>query len=124
MITPWTIYWVMQLDHLVVFVGIVCGVLGMTFGLSLLAIAMFTAEYEKSVQTGAIRLAKRVAFPFLIVGLTSALLPSTKTMCAVLTIPLVVDNEQLQGDATEIYQLGIERLKEVLEVEPEVTDGK
>lgn len=43
--------------------------------------------------------------------------PSTKTAAAMLTIPVIVSNETLQADASEIYSLGMERLKEVLEDE-------
>jgi hypothetical protein len=58
--------------------------------------------------------AKRFLVLFVLLGGAIMLTPTTKTMCAVLTIPAVVNNEEFQGDATEIYRLGMERLRDVL----------
>lgn len=46
-----------------------------------------------------------------------AFVPTTKTLCAIIAIPAIANNEQLQADASDIYRLGMERLKEELGAE-------
>lgn len=58
---------------------------------------------------------------FVLFVCATTLLPSTKTAAAVVLIPALTQNEELNSDLGEIYNLGIQRIKELLgsEVTPE-----
>lgn len=44
-------------------------------------------------------------------------LPNTKTACAIYIVPAIVNNEKLKDDASEIYELAVEKMKEILKTE-------
>jgi len=50
----------------------------------------------------------------MIITTMHAFIPSTKTMCTVLTVPMIVNNETIQTDVHDIYTLGVEKLKETM----------
>lgn len=119
--SPWTIYWVMQADSikdLLVFftatscVSILAGVVG-----------WFMSKDECIGDPDVNRLIgkwiKWLIPTAIVCSIGVTLFPSTKTLCAVIAVPAVVNNEQFQADAADIYRLGMERLKDELEVEKE-----
>ena len=120
-ISPWTVYWIMQLDALRAVIGVCCFVFGGSTAAMLIigSINYFDSivgDLEKGKEM--LRFCRRFLVPpFLIFMVASALLPSTKSACAILAIPVIANNETLQADATEVYSLGMERLKEALEIE-------
>ncbi len=113
--SPWTIYWILQLDAIhealliVSTISVMIVVVTGAFG------ALFSVESGMTdLSKVLLKLFKRTLIVFVIAGFGAIFLPNTKTMCAVLTIPAIVNNEVLQGDAVDIYKLGMERVKELL----------
>lgn len=117
-ISPWTIYWVMQMDSIGEFVKSAAAVMAIPTVVFIVIKIINTVEPHSSREAEIHTLSTRgilLCFPFWIpLVISSCLLPSTKSMCAILTIPMVANNETLQADASEIYTLGMERLKDVL----------
>lgn len=110
--SAWEVYWLMQADTICLGAPptfIITGLAG------LLLVAFMYIECEKHV------LATLLGFLCVLsiaIGVAIGLfMPSTKTLAAMYAVPLVVNNEQLQSDLTDVYTLGMERLKEVLETE-------
>ena len=54
---------------------------------------------------------------FLLMFTASWLVPSTKTLAAMLVLPAIVNNETVQEDASEIYGLALEGLRKAVEDE-------
>lgn len=46
--------------------------------------------------------------------LAAVLMPSTKTLCAVVVVPAIANSEAVQKDFPELYTLAVEKLKEQL----------
>ena len=126
MLSPWTVYWVLQLDRIGGFFEVFAVLSGLAGVVLFLAFFIsHTGCTDSEAREFSVRLRQLLYWVtpvFLLFGAVNSLLPSTKTMCAVLTIPAVANSEVLQRDAASIYQLGMERLKEVLELESEVND--
>ena len=118
-ITASTIYWIMQLDHIhgaLVAVLLVCGlgsipVIGFSFSL----------VYEKHMKPFVAYMNTiLIVSVFIIAGCFKIFLPSTKTAIAMYTIPKLLNSQAmytLEGDAKELYKLGVERLKSELKEE-------
>jgi hypothetical protein len=125
MISPWTVYWVMQADSLrgcVVAAGTLSATAACFAGL---AFIMATATGDRDTIPVTARFLRGFSIATLVTFTFLPFAPTTKTLCAVLTIPAIANNETLQVDATEIYRLGMERLKEGLEFDnspPPVVD--
>lgn len=115
-ITPSTIYWVMQANDIKACFGILTGLL---FGVGVGCGIYAACEESKKALKNCI-LCWTAAFLSSSVAL---LIPGTRTLCAMYCIPKLINSElavQLQGDAKELYTLGVERLKKELKGE---TDG-
>lgn len=57
-----------------------------------------------------------VGFALALIGVC---VPSTKTACAMVLVPAITQNEELREDFDDIYELGLERIREALENEDE-----
>lgn len=124
MLSPWTVYWVLQLDLIrgtQEFLFIV--LLFYTAGVCFTAV-LASCDNEPGKAKNLFRHARNIIPVAVVWCVFMTLTPNTKTMCAVLTIPAVANNEMLQRDATKIYELGMERLKEVLEIESVVNEDE
>lgn len=115
-ITPSTIYWIMQANDIKALFGVLTGLLvGAGVGCVIYAIS---EESERALKNFILFLT--AAF----LSASAALfVPSTRTLCAMYCIPKLINSElavQLQGDAKELYTLGVDRLKKELKGE---TDG-
>jgi hypothetical protein len=134
-LSAWTVYWVMQADSI---------------GKAVLTLAIFapiaTAVYTLFSQLSNVpdrwdgepakdemrderrkgwKVSLRMALATAAVWIVAALCPSTKTLCACLAVPAIANNEALRTDAADIYRLGMERLKEVLDDEqPKPAEAK
>ncbi len=118
MLSPWTVYWVMQMDHIFRFSLIFTVLTGVVAALSFIP---WADSWNNDAVPKCIARAVLWLVPLVFaLGAATALIPSTKTMCAVLTLPVVVNNQTLQHDATEIYRLGLDRLRGALEIEESV----
>ena len=107
MISPFEIYLVMQLDSLV---GLAIG-FSILFGVATL-FAVFAA-LDDALDRPIFALSV-TAGPFLVAALTAALLPSSKTAAAMVVIPAIANNEKIQDEASELYQLAKQGLKQVI----------
>ncbi|NQX95757.1 MAG: hypothetical protein HRT64_12705 [Erythrobacter sp.] len=47
----------------------------------------------------------------------SSICPNSKTLAAMYVVPAIANNETLSSDAAEIYELAVDRLREVLDAE-------
>lgn len=111
MISPFEIYLVMQLDSLV---GLaVC--FSIFFGIATLVavVGVVGDDLERPIFALVV-----TAGPFLAAVLTAAILPSSKTAAAMIVIPAIANNEKIQDEAGELYQLAKQGLKQV------VADGR
>jgi len=104
MITAWDIYWVMQLDAiravilaLAVASGAVAGAAGLTGGI----------EGNEDAK----RAAKKAARVCFVAAMVTALIPSTKTAAAMIVLPAVVNNETIQAEAGDLYNIAKEALR-------------
>lgn len=114
--SPWTVYWVMQADSICFAVSLLAA--GFGFLAAFAGFWWMVATSESKPPTDFLdRMAARFVW-FLNVALMLlfilAFCPSTKTLCAVIAVPAIANNERLQADAADIYKLGMERLKEEL----------
>jgi hypothetical protein len=115
----WDVYWVMQADSIRSFLGAACvplSVIVALLGTFRIIMSDFTHPPEEiaAARPAVTRIivASGIALFFLSAGYAFA--PTTKTLCACIAVPAIANNEQLQADATDIYKLGMERLKEEL----------
>lgn len=113
-LTAFEVYWILQMDNFVrLFTGmlaasIVCAVTAFVF-----AAMIRDGCFEGDAKT-VFRYARRIAGLSVVLGVIVSLTPSTKTLCAIYVVPAIVNNETLQDDASDIYALGVQRLKEAL----------
>lgn len=112
MISPWEIYWVLQLDtigtaaSIASFIGLVA--LPFVWGFAVIEIR----ERWAHIVAGAVSLLWLVA-----IG-AAVFLPSTKTAAAMLVIPAIANNERVQKEAGELYGLAKDALKRAGAPEP------
>ena len=116
-ISPWTVYWVLQLDTITIALRISIGAVGIA---GVFIFSMFLAFFD-SYSEDFVRQVRKLFKIYLVVlfAVLSAvlLIPDTKTALAMYTVPKLAKSgavEQLKGDAKELYILGVERLKEEL----------
>lgn len=112
-LSPWLVYLILQLDSIsmVVFVlsvlsSIVCFIVWMV---GLIGTECGTDRHNwKNPHEAWIGL-KRAGISLTVVSLLlmlgNALIPSTKTMAAVVVLPAIVNNQNVQKEAGELYQL-------------------
>jgi hypothetical protein len=113
----WDVYWVMQADAIGVVAILLTVVLAIPVAISGGIWATCRAgesKDDKNAAAAAYAVFVRVAPAFVVTILAATFIPSTKTLCACIAVPAIANNEQLQADATDIYKLGMERLKEEL----------
>lgn len=109
MITPFEVYIVMQADD-------VKNALEGLAGLSLLTagcLVVFSSLAEEALVVP--KKSTALLIFGILCGVTSSLVPSTKTAAAMLVVPAIVNNERLQKEASELYQIAKKALKEAVE---------
>lgn len=119
-ITSWDIYWITRLDN----IRALLILLSVLFAMAAVCSFVGSCEWDRC---GEVRVAKiwRVmagSFLFIVVPVllcAIAFIPTTKEACMMFVVPKLTNSEYvkaLQGDAKELYTLGIERLKEELSI--------
>lgn len=124
--SAWTLYWIMQLDGIKEWMGIWVG-LGIIGSLSTCVISLYffcEERAELSTPSNNENTLKKVKpwrtaciTIFALASLAYTLTPSTKTMAAVVVVPKIIkdgDIEAVAQDAKDLYKVGIKRLKEIL----------
>lgn len=95
----WTIYWVMQLD------SINSGVALLTFFGCLACPFLWLYVLEETEGLGARVLATFASFFAAVLVALAILLPSSKTAAAMVILPAIANNEQVQKEAGDLYAL-------------------
>jgi hypothetical protein len=129
-ISPWTIYWIMQLDAIGSAIG------GVSFFSAAGAALLFalggmnrhfatsypmldSAKREESNAVVQFKYGRRIATVAVLAVLVNAFLPDSKTAAAVVLIPAIANNETVQKEAGELYQLAKDGLRELVKPEKE-----
>lgn len=110
MITSWDIYWVMQMDS----IGIGAG-LGAFMGL--VASALLWAYALDEPNRGAAVLAALTSLLTVTLFAVAVFLPTTKTAAAMVVLPAIVNNEEVKGEARELYDLAKSALQKAVKDE-------
>lgn len=114
-ITPLQIYLVLQADTIIN----TFQVLTVISMVALLILGIFALVCDGDDIAKITKCMKILFIPILFCGTASALLPSTKTLAAMIVIPAIADSSVIQKDAPEIYKLAVDRLKSSLQPEVE-----
>lgn len=116
MITPWEIYWVLQLDSINGALGVVggaCGVAAILIGI----VAVISSDLgDVSDESWAV-IKRWLKCLVVVAGVCIVLLgviPSTKTAAAMIVVPAIVNNKAVQHEAGDLYALAKEALKEAI----------
>lgn len=117
--SPWTVYWVMQADSIK---GLLIGGTIATWFACFIGVFAWFMSKDRHIGNPEInaligKWIKRLFPAAIACSVAVTFIPDTRTLCAVIAVPAVVNNEQLQADAADIYRLGMERLKEELGAE-------
>lgn len=136
MISPWEIYWVMQLDSIrgaltIIAVSLVVASIVAAFKYdserSLRDIwadspgeygqSKFN-EYDSHTRSAGRALRKSLIFALSAMCL-AALIPSSRTAAAMIVIPAIANNERFQAEAGDLYQLAKQGLQKLVADEKE-----
>lgn len=128
-ISPWAIYWVLQLDSISGATGVLCLAVAVASVISLVAGALsHTADpeewYSENYKVAAantkarapifIRWGKRLAIAGAILFTAHAFIPSTKAMAAIIVIPAIANSDRLQREAGDLYDLAKQALRQAV----------
>jgi len=112
-ITPNDVYWVLQLDQIhEAIVGVILFMILAFIGLFVCIMSAISDEVVSRF-VGSTVLFIHFLVVLLLFGVM-VFLPTTRTALAMYVVPKIADSEvveKLQGDAKELYTLGVERLK-------------
>lgn len=130
--SPWTLYWITTLDR--IHGLLICGIIttaAITIGYIIITcIIAGTEQYNLSpkekaaIDTKMKKMGIYGCFITVVLSIILTLIPSTKAMAFIYIIPKVVNNEDLQAEASEIYNIAKTYLKQQLaeEVKAEKDD--
>lgn len=117
MITSSELYWILTLDSVIIFSGVLACVCGVAAVFLVIGCVSCCVEHLKAPpvlkrwSTGCI-------FAAVLFGIIIAFMPSTKQMLLIRAVPALVNGEEFKemtGDAKEIYRMGVSILKKELE---------
>lgn len=112
-ISPWALYWILQLDTIgmassfIAFMGLFA--VPFVWGFSIFEVRNFLAYLASSVLT----------VVWVIAVMAAVFLPSTKNMAAIIVVPAIVNNATVQNEASEIYQLAKQAMRNAVDAKPE-----
>lgn len=110
------IYCIVKLDDIIFFFGILNFVLGMLLIIwSIILLMVQDDKYDLKCFLGAfpVKLFNILLVAFIVSISAFTLIPSTKQIAAILTIPPIVNNEKVQDLPGSLLDLGIEWLEEL-----------
>lgn len=121
MITESMMYWITRLDGLNTFMGAllfvcVCG--------AVVAFASWAGEYNEDDGCKCILYAKLFAIASFMFALGLVLTPTTKEMAMIYAVPAISRSDIVREDIPELYELGVEALKEKLKGESDGDDNR
>lgn len=115
MISPFEIYLVMQLDSVRLTALLIAVFAGIAIGPVLMSAS--DRAFKRPVRV----IGAALTIFALSVG-ASALLPSSRTAAAMLVIPAILNNEKIQDEAGELYQLAKQGLQRIVADEKQSED--
>lgn len=115
--TAWDVYWVMQADS----VRWSFAAIAVLLGIVTLSTAFCAADEDEpeDVRASSNRISWMALFGLFVVAVCGMMYPTTKTMAAMYVLPKLANNEQLQQDAGDVYELAIQAIKEQLQTKGE-----
>lgn len=120
MITPWEIYWVLQLDSISVFLTIIfdCMIVaafGTLFIGALITDRGWCPSNKQDAQWASVKkLSLRLFIACVVPGLITAFIPSTKTAAAMVVVPQIINSPTIQHEAGDLYKLAKEALQQAI----------
>lgn len=116
MITPWEIYWVLQLDSIRACLVTVAVLSGPVAALTLFigAMARDCMDLSDESWARAKRMVKRLTVTLCVSLALASLLPSTKTAAAMIIVPKIVNSLTIQHEAGDIYNLAKQALRDAI----------
>jgi hypothetical protein len=102
----WTIYWILQLDTL----GIASVIGAFFLWIPTAFIYFHSQDKETERPLPSILLAAAFSFAWLLSVASAIFLPSTKTAAAMVVLPAIANNERIQHEAGDLYQLAKQAL--------------
>ena len=113
--TAFEMYLVLKLDNIINLCVAVVIISGVISAIICMLMMVLKSEGER-IEQWHIKIAKYSSVACFIFALLLTFLPTTKQMAAIKLVPMILES-RLPDDATEIYRLGIEKLKDVLKTE-------
>lgn len=121
---PFLLYLVLILDNilgLLVTTVLISGV-GCLLSIALLPMLFDDCMFDDRKQAEAVRLIvakwrKRLVIAFCISAVLLTFVPSTKQCAVIYVVPKIANNETLQEDCKELYELAIQKMKQELSEE-------
>lgn len=107
-ISAWDIYWVMQLDT----IGVAAGLISF-LGLIFLPFAIGFSFFEVKRAWAYFSCAGLGLF-WMVAVAAAIFLPSSKTAAAMLVIPAIANNETIEREAGDLYQIAKDGLRELV----------
>lgn len=81
---------------------------------AILGVISFTPPCGDQESVAMRKVAKRCLLAAVVMGTLAAACPGTRTLAAMWVVPRLVNNEEIATDLRDVYELGLERLKESL----------
>lgn len=125
MITPWEIYWVLQLDSISnflvgAFIAIsVCLTVALVVGCIATDRGCYPSEQQDASWQAVKHLCVRLLVAGIVVGLASAFVPSTRTAAAMIVAPKIINSPTVQHEAGDLYKLAKQALENAVAPKPE-----
>lgn len=107
--THWQMYWLLILDNV--------STASLILGVAMLVVTgMILSSSNESGSRSGMWFGIAFALITLFFFLAAIFLPSTKQAAAIWLVPKIINNEKVQEDAGDIYDLAISQLKKQLEI--------
>lgn len=107
--SAWTIYWVLILDNVQRGLFVTITAILVSIGVCFFACCAHTADAKEADAARAFakwsRWSLRGIWLTFILLLANIFLPSTKQMATILVLPAIVNDERVQHEASELYEL-------------------
>lgn len=112
-ITPIQMYWILKLDNIIdLFVGV-----GLATGIGSILFcvvgALSIADYKAMKKKTYAFILSIVLFISFFSFASASFIPSTKQLAAIIVIPKIINNEQIQEIPNKILTIGLEWLDEI-----------
>lgn len=118
MISPWEIYWILQLDSIRDFFGAGVFLFGAA-GLMATIFAPILFDSYSDFKASPKKVFGWIGSGLLVFSAALCFTPSTKTAAAMFIIPAIANNEAIQKEAGDLYSLAKQALTEAIKPDDE-----